>query len=297
MNAIITSKQCADLARMVREMNPRAEGVSTALFAGLPTGMFEVDEVHPTGSHRGTVADAEGLAKGFAGMLSPYCKDRRYYVRRGGHTFATYRADGFTVEKTYDCYALPSRDDCGVTAVWGPERPNVVVVGAVGSAEKIYVVRPWEGGKYEVLTPQVLGRFGVRVVYTASGREAGIGMCKDHYRKTYMPPKPGMGVTILGWSDASAGTVIKATAKTMVVQMDRVTLLNPPGSGEPDEMRVSPGGFAGHWSGTMRYHYTRNHEGRMVKATKRKDGTWRPVGQTTKPVTLGVRAHHRDNNF
>jgi hypothetical protein len=78
--------------------------------------------------------------------------------------------------------------------------------------------------------------------------------------------KVGDGMTIHGYSDAHAYTVIAVTACTIKLQRDKATLLNGANSGEADALKFSPGGFVGHTSGTQRYAYERDTNGEIVTA-------------------------------
>lgn len=80
----------------------------------------------------------------------------------------------------------------------------------------------------------------------------------------------GKGVTVCGYSDREAFTVIKRTAKTITIQRDKATLLNGYKSGEPDALKFYPGGFHGHTEGVQRYHYERDENGEILVARLRK---------------------------
>lgn len=81
--------------------------------------------------------------------------------------------------------------------------------------------------------------------------------------------KVGEGATFLIYTDAHAGTIIKTTKTTVLWQRDSAKLLNGPDSGEPDALKVCPGGFAAHVSGSQRYAYERDSEGQIRKFTRR----------------------------
>jgi hypothetical protein len=125
------------------------------------------------------------------------------------------------------------------------------------------------------------------------------------------PFKIGDGVTLCGYSDRDAYTVIATTAKTITIQRDKATLLNGFESGEPDALQFSPGGFVGHTSGTQRYSYERNPEGHILKChmkkrptliwTKGADGIYSDVAnadfrQGSSRVSAG-RSEYYDFNF
>lgn len=110
-------------------------------------------------------------------------------------------------------------------------------------------------------------------------------------------PVVGEGATLIGYSDRQAYTVIAVHGSTRVtLQRDKVTLLNPVGSGEPDALRFSPGGFVGHTSGVQRYSYEQDPDGVIEKATLRKDGSWRLARENAR-VLIGQRSEHYDFNF
>lgn len=102
-------------------------------------------------------------------------------------------------------------------------------------------------------------------------------LAKSQIRKLYNPiddAKIGDGVTEHGYSDASAGTIISRTAKSITMQYDDATLLNS------DELTFHVGGFSAHCSnqGIQKYSYAVNTENSTVKFTRRKDGSWRNCG-------------------
>lgn len=53
-------------------------------------------------------------------------------------------------------------------------------------------------------------------------------------------PHVGMGVTMLGWTDRNAGTVVKVTPKTCHVQADKVTRIDDNGMSEQQEYTYEP---------------------------------------------------------
>ena len=70
----------------------------------------------------------------------------------------------------------------------------------------------------------------------------------------HFQPEVGMGVSLCGWSDVHAYTVVgvSASGKSFEIQRDKATLLNGVNSGEPDALRFQAGGFCGHTSGRQR---------------------------------------------
>ena len=102
---------------------------------------------------------------------------------------------------------------------------------------------------------------------------------KTEVRRLYNPMDDvvvGDGATQHGYSDSRAGTVIARTAKSVTIQFDNVKLLNK------EQLEFHIGGFSAHCSNqqVQEYSYTRNLEGGTAKFSRRKDGTWRSVGQT-----------------
>lgn len=116
----------------------------------------------------------------------------------------------------------------------------------------------------------------------------------------------GMGATIYGYSDAHACTVIAVSksGKEVTLRQDIATLLNGATSGEPDALKVYPGGFCAHVTGVQRYSYADDPNGTVrrfsLRTLKNGDTRWIEVGQSTKGGTraiLGKRAEHYDFNF
>jgi hypothetical protein len=80
----------------------------------------------------------------------------------------------------------------------------------------------------------------------------------------------GDGATVHGYSDAHAYTVVAVTRTTITLRRDKATLLNGPDSGEPDALKVTPGGFCCHTDGRQRYAYEADPNGHLVVARLRK---------------------------
>ena len=119
-------------------------------------------------------------------------------------------------------------------------------------------------------------------------------------------PVVGEGATRYYHSDAHAYTVerVSASGKTAWIRRDKATILNGPNSGEPDALKVDPGGFAAHVSGSQRYAYERDPEGELVRVSQRTwrgKTLWKVAGwKTTSPggsVVFGKRSEHYDYNF
>jgi len=114
--------------------------------------------------------------------------------------------------------------------------------------------------------------------------------------------KVGDGVTIHGYSDSRSHTVIAVSkgGKKITLQRDKVKLLNGANSGEPDALKVYPGGFAAHVEGVQRWDCQSDPNGTITVATLRQDGRWRQRGSSLRDrcglVTEG-RDEHYDYNF
>jgi hypothetical protein len=109
------------------------------------------------------------------------------------------------------------------------------------------------------------------------------------------------GATYVGWSDRFAATVIDVSGdgKVVTIQADKQKLLNGMNSGEKDALHCEVGGFMGHVSGTQRYEYERNTEGRILKFSRRKCGGYYEVGSARGKgyrLAAGRSAYH-DFNF
>lgn len=116
---------------------------------------------------------------------------------------------------------------------------------------------------------------------------------KDHrYTVIARPYEVGDEVTLSGYSDCEAYTVIARTLCTLTLQADKATLLNGANSGQPDALQFAPGGFVGHTSGRQRWQCERDTSGRTVRAHFTKRG-WQADG---KRVSAG-RFPHYDFNF
>lgn len=113
-----------------------------------------------------------------------------------------------------------------------------------------------------------------------------------------MKPEVGMGVSVYHWTDVEPGTIIRVSTSGRQIwfRKDSATLLNGVGSGEPDALTFTPGGFVGHTSGQQRWSITPCEAGHEYSATLRADGTWRLVGSKTR-VKINERVKYRDFNF
>lgn len=94
-------------------------------------------------------------------------------------------------------------------------------------------------------------------------------------------PDVGDGVTMAGWSDRHAATVIKRTPKTVTVQQDKATRTD--GNGMSD---------------AQSYDYARDPEGATYRFSLRANGTWRKVGDSEKGMRLVAgRREYYDYSF
>jgi len=94
-------------------------------------------------------------------------------------------------------------------------------------------------------------------------------------------PKEGMGATINRWSDRTPCTIIKLSpsGKAIWIQEDRSLRCDENGVSEDQD-----------------YLHLRDEDGLTYKATLRKDGSYRLVGQT-QTVSIDVRAKYHDYAF
>lgn len=104
-------------------------------------------------------------------------------------------------------------------------------------------------------------------------------------------------------TDSHAGyiTHVSPNGKTVIFARAEAKLLNAPNSGAPDALHVSPGGFAGHTSGTQRWEVAdKPMEGYRDKFTLRTTGRWKIAGGGTytpgNSLTAGHYPHY-DYNF
>jgi hypothetical protein len=102
-------------------------------------------------------------------------------------------------------------------------------------------------------------------------------------------PKVGMGVTLLGWVDRYAGTIISIESGVISVQEDRAT-------------RADTGGTNEYQS----YDYAPDPEG-MIHHYRHRRGSWEPVRHDDRSgrwqrregydLRIGVRDHYYDFSF
>ena len=114
-------------------------------------------------------------------------------------------------------------------------------------------------------------------------------------------PVVGAGVSICGYSDRHACSIVEVSksGKVSKVQRDNAVLLNGPDSGEEDALHFSPGGFCGHMSGRQRYSYSPNREAGIQVFSLRKNGRWVRKGESAKGGSRLIegRHEHYDYNF
>jgi hypothetical protein len=95
--------------------------------------------------------------------------------------------------------------------------------------------------------------------------------------------------TMCGWSDRNPGTIIKRTAKTIVVQFDDVSNM----SGEGHDAYA-------HGSGEVVI-FTRNTDAPTMTYTLRKNGRWiasgAPANSRGSGLIIGTRSYYRDPSF
>tara|TARA_R110000796_G_scaffold148262_6_gene265138 strand:- start:6323 stop:6862 length:540 start_codon:yes stop_codon:yes gene_type:complete len=104
----------------------------------------------------------------------------------------------------------------------------------------------------------------------------------------------GDGITLCGYSDQSAYTIIKRTKKTITLQRDNAKLLNM------DDLKFHIGGFSAHCSnqGAQEYDYTQDADGYCTQIRRRQTGAWKTTGQTSGAMRATVGRHEfYDYNF
>jgi hypothetical protein len=106
------------------------------------------------------------------------------------------------------------------------------------------------------------------------------------------------------YTDRRAGFIVKKTDTRIVWQEAKATLLNGSGSGAPDALTFTPGGFCGHMSGRQRWEIESDPEGETVTFSRRtrKDGSevWKMAGHPTRSpghVLIAGESHHYDFNL
>lgn len=117
--------------------------------------------------------------------------------------------------------------------------------------------------------------------------------------------KLGEGVSWGAGTDTKSGTVVKITGngRTVWVVEDDATLLNGSGSGAPDALTFTPGGFVGHTSGEQRYEFKPGSGDPMAFNFRPKTQRFKLKGTSTTGSMRGWgnlfhgRSKHRDFNF
>lgn len=124
--------------------------------------------------------------------------------------------------------------------------------------------------------------------------------------RTNGTPVVGEGATFIVATDHHACTVERVDMRNgkpwrVVLRRDRAKLLNGVGSGEPDALQFSPGGFCGHTSGTQRYVYEPDPAGATHTITRRelKGGRvrWVAVGHRSKASGLCAHSLGRNEHY
>lgn len=94
-------------------------------------------------------------------------------------------------------------------------------------------------------------------------------------------PQIGEGATVRVGSDAYPYTIIDISdsGKTIYLREDKVERIDNNGMSELQE-----------------YNYFRNPEGKEIKATRRKNGSWKTTGNNC-PVSIGIRCRFYDFSF
>jgi hypothetical protein len=104
----------------------------------------------------------------------------------------------------------------------------------------------------------------------------------------------GEGVTLHGYSDATAYTIIHKTAKSMKIQRDKVEHINK------KDLEFHIGGFSAHCSNQngQQYSYERDLQGSIETIRLRQCGRWKTAGQTSGAMRASEGRHEfYDFNF
>lgn len=114
----------------------------------------------------------------------------------------------------------------------------------------------------------------------------------------------GDEATYCSYADRTAGHIISRTAHRIQWQAGKAKLLNGAGSGEPDALKCSPGGFCGHVSGTQRWSIEKDPNGRISTFTRRTrpngEVVWKLSGHPTQSPggsLIDGHHHHYEYNF
>ena len=105
----------------------------------------------------------------------------------------------------------------------------------------------------------------------------------------------GDGVTLCGYSDREAYTVISMTPRTIKVQRDKATLLNGMNSGQPDALQASVGGFCAHVSGEQRYAYESDPTSEDIEVVRLTKKGW--IASRSGRAVIHGRHEKYDYNF
>jgi hypothetical protein len=104
----------------------------------------------------------------------------------------------------------------------------------------------------------------------------------------------GDGITLAGYSDRTAHTIIKRTKLTITLQRDTATHTNKA------DLKFHAGGFSAHCSNNagQEYSYEKNENGGLTTIRRRADGEWKTAGQTSGAMRARVGRHEfYDFNF
>ena len=130
---------------------------------------------------------------------------------------------------------------------------------------------------------------------------------------------PGDLATFTVYSDAHAGWIesVSPNGRKVTFREGHARLLNGANSGEPDALKVTPGGFSAHTEGKQRWEITPNPQGALTTFTLRQYTVsnwnreagkpvaetrwiWKRVGHNTNSPGLSLHKghhHHYDFNF
>ncbi len=112
--------------------------------------------------------------------------------------------------------------------------------------------------------------------------------------------KVGDEATFRVYTDAHAGYIVAVSksGKRVTFQAGNQKLLNGSGSGEPDALTFTPGGFIGHTEGKQRWSVEADPDGQKTVFTYRGNGVWKQVGHRTgSPGCSLKRGHHPYYDF
>ena len=100
-----------------------------------------------------------------------------------------------------------------------------------------------------------------------------------------------------GWSDTHTGWIVAMTPTRITVEQGEGRLLNGANSGEADALQMTPGGFCAHTEGVQRWEISRTPNAPTLTFTRRKDGRFRRVGNTSGGLLWHGLEMYYDFNF